>query len=103
LEFTSTVQTSMAPTLRQVKRGPNYVKNLRVDTRYDIEIDINQPTGVGENGYTSNKVNNAQNLGTTITVPVPGNFLLDTQDSVDASKLGSNSGVTFTQDRKSVV
>ncbi|WP_459446070.1 mucin-binding protein [Ligilactobacillus salivarius] len=99
LEFTSTVQTSMAPTIRQVKPDPKYVKNLRVDTRYDFEIDINQPTGVGENGYTSNKVNNAQNLGTTITVPVPGNFLLDPQASMDASKLGSNSGVTFTQDK----
>ena len=99
LEFTSVVQTSMAPTIRQVKPDPKYVKNLRVDTRYDFEIDINQPTGVGENGYTSNKVNNAQNLGTTITVPVPGNFLLDPQASMDASKLGSNSGVTFTQDK----
>ena len=99
LEFTSTVQTSMAPTIRQVKPDPKYVKNLRVDTRYDFEIDINQPTGVGEIGYTSNKVNNAQNLGTTITVPVPGNFLLDPQASMDASKLGSNSGVTFTQDK----
>lgn len=99
LEFTSTVQTSMAPTIRQVKPNPKYVKNLRVDTRYDFEIDINQHTGVGENGYTSNKVNNAQNLGTTITVPVPGNFLLDPQASMDASKLGSNSGVTFTQDK----
>ena len=99
LEFTSTVQTSMAPTIRQVKPDPKYVKNLRVDTRYDFEIDINQPTGVGENGYGSNKVNNAQNLGTTITVPVPGNFLLDPQASMDASKLGSNSGVTFTQDK----
>ena len=99
LEFTSVVQTSMTPTIRQVKPDPEYVKNLRVDTRYDFEIDINQPTGVGENGYTSNKVNNAQNLGTTITVPVPGNFLLDPQASMDASKLGSNSGVTFTQDK----
>ncbi|MCQ4117501.1 YSIRK-type signal peptide-containing protein, partial [Ligilactobacillus sp. MP3] len=99
LEFTSTVQTSMAPTIRQVKPDPKYVKNLRVDTRYDFEIDINQPTGVGENGYGSNKVNNTQNLGTTITVPVPGNFLLDPQASMDASKLGSNSGVTFTQDK----
>ncbi len=99
LEFTSTVQTSMAPTIRQVKPDPKYVKNLRVDTRYDFEIDINQPTGVGENGYGSNKVNNAQNLGTTITVPVPGNFLLDPQASMDASKLRSNSGVTFTQDK----
>ncbi|MDE1525520.1 mucin-binding protein [Ligilactobacillus salivarius] len=99
LEFTSVVQTSMAPTIRQVKPDPEYVKNLRVDTRYDFEIDINQPTGVGENGYSSNKVNNAQNLGTTITVPVPGNFLLDPQASMDASKLGSNSGVTFTQDK----
>ncbi|OQR04429.1 mucin-binding protein [Ligilactobacillus salivarius] len=99
LEFTSVVQTSMTPTIRQVKPDPKYVKNLRVDTRYDFEIDINQPTGVGENGYTSNKVNNAQNLGTTITVPVPGNFLLDPQASMDASKLGSNSGVTFTQDK----
>lgn len=99
LEFTSIVQTSMAPTIRQVKPDPEYVKNLRVDTRYDFEIDINQPTGVGENNYTSNKVNNAQNLGTTITVPVPGNFLLDPQASMDASKLGSNSGVTFTQDK----
>ena len=89
----------MTPTIRQVKPDPKYVKNLRVDTRYDFEIDINQPTGVGENGYTSNKVNNAQNLGTTITVPVPGNFLLDPQASMDASKLGSNSGVTFTQDK----
>lgn len=76
----------MAPTIRQVKPDPEYVKNLRVDTRYDFEIDINQPTGVGENGYSSNKVNNAQNLGTTITVPVPGNFLLDPQASMDASK-----------------
>lgn len=99
LEFTSVVQTSMAPTIRQVKPDPEHVKNLRVDTRYDFEIDINQPTGVGENGYSSNKVNNAQNLGTTITVPVPGNFLLDPQASMDASKLGSNSGVTFTQDK----
>lgn len=99
LEFTSVVQTSMAPTIRQVKPDPEYVKNLRVDTRYDFEIDINQPTGVGENGYSSNKVNNAQNLGTTITVPVPGNFLLDPQASMDASKLGSKSGVTFTQDK----
>mgnify|MGYP000949033662 CR=1 FL=1 len=99
LEFTSIVQTSMAPTIRQVKPDPEYVKNLRVDTRYDFEIDINQPTGVGENNYTSNKVNNAQNLGTTITVLVPGNFLLDPQASMDASKLGSNSGVTFTQDK----
>ncbi|MDV9166627.1 mucin-binding protein, partial [Ligilactobacillus salivarius] len=99
LEFTSVVQTSMTPTIRQVKPDPKYVKNLRVDTRYDFEIDINQPTGVGENGYTSNKVNNAQNLGTTIKVPVPGNFLLDPQASMDASKLGSNSGVTFTQDK----
>ena len=99
LEFTSTVQTSMTPTIRQVKPDPKYVKNLRVDTRYDFEIDINQPTGVGENGYGSNKVNNTQNLGTTITVPVPGNFLLDPQASMDASKLGSNSGVTFTQDK----
>ncbi|PHY97292.1 hypothetical protein CR166_07835 [Ligilactobacillus salivarius] len=99
LEFTSIVQTSMAPTIRQVKPDPKYVKNLRVDTRYDFEIDINQPTGVGDSGYGSNKVNNTQNLGTTITVPVPGNFLLDPQASMDASKLGSNSGVTFTQDK----
>ena len=99
LEFTSIVQTSMAPTIRQVKPDPEYVKNLRVDTRYDFEIDINQPTGVGDSGYGSNKVNNTQNLGTTITVPVPGNFLLDPQASMDASKLGSNSGVTFTQDK----
>ena len=88
LFFTTVIKSAMHPRLTQVKPDAKSVTQLQTNTTYDFELDINQVTGLQNyTSYSSNQVNSAVNLGTTITIPVPGEFVIDPTASLRASGL----------------
>lgn len=100
LYFTTIIKDSMHPTFNQAKPSPNKVTQLQTNTNYDFQLNINQPTGLqNDTSYGSNKVNSAVNMGTTITIPVPGDFLIDPDASLRASGLVPDGKTTITQEK----
>lgn len=88
LFFTTVIKSAMHPRLTQVKPDAKSVTQLQTNTTYDFELDINQVTGLqNDTSYSANQVNSAVNLGTTITIPVPGEFVIDPTASLRASDL----------------
>ena len=88
LFFTTVIKSAMHPRLTQVKPDAKSVTQLQTNTTYDFELDINQVTGLqNDTSYSANQVNSAVNLGTTITIPVPGEFVIDPTASLRASGL----------------
>ena len=100
LYFTTIIKDSMHPTFNQVKPSPNKVTQLQTNTNYDFQLNINQTTGLqNDTSYGSNKVNSAVNMGTTITIPVPGDFVIDPDASLRASGLVPDGKTTITQEK----
>ena len=98
LYYTTIIKDSMHPTFNQAKPSPNKVTQLQTNTNYDFQLNINQTTGIqNDTSYSANKVNNAVNMGTKITIPVPGDFLIDTDASLRASGLVPDGKTTITQ------
>ena len=88
LFFTTVIKSAMHSRLTQVKPDAKSVTQLQTNTTYDFELDINQVTGLqNDTSYSANQVNSAVNLGTTITIPVPGEFVIDPTASLRASGL----------------
>ena len=99
LYFTTIIKDSMHPTFKQAKPSPNKVTQLQTNTNYDFQLNINQPTGIqNDTSYCANKVNSAVNMGTTITIPVPGDFLIDPDASLRASGVPDGK-TTITQEK----
>lgn len=66
---------------------------------YNFVYDMGENDGLVHDGsYMANVVNSAVNYGTTITIPVPENFLLNQEASDKANKERGLTGFTMTQD-----
>ena len=66
---------------------------------YNFVYDMGENSGMVHDGtYMAGVVNSAVNYGTTITIPVPENFLLNQEVSDKANKERGLTGFTMTQD-----
>ena len=66
---------------------------------YNFVYDMGENSGMVHDGtYMAGDVNSAVNYGTTITIPVPENFLLNQEVSDKANKERGLTGFTMTQD-----
>ena len=76
------IAPEMAPTFSRIVPSGNH--EIYPNTDYTYELNLNETGGVEKGiSYSSGQANSAVNSGTTITVPVPPDFVLnDTQTAV---------------------
>ena len=77
--FTQVIKPSASPTA-PTRTNPNTtVTSVLPDTNYVYTFAVNEADGVLDDGYKSGQVNSAANYGgTTVTIPVPAGFVLNT-------------------------
>ncbi|KIS03161.1 MBG domain-containing protein [Paucilactobacillus wasatchensis] len=97
--FTQIIQPSMDPTgTTRLHPDTGVVTDLLPDTDYVYQFSVNEADGVYNDGYTTAKVNSAANYGgTTVTIPTPTGFVLDSDLTNQLNGYTSSSGTTITQ------
>ncbi|GFZ26355.1 hypothetical protein LCB40_02350 [Lactobacillus corticis] len=91
--FTATITPGASP---KITRSPSSLTGVKTNTDYTYTLNINEANGVSDTtSYPSNRVNSADNYGTTITVPVPDSFKLDETATNTANNF--TDGTTITQ------
>ncbi len=94
--FTQTITPSAALSTPSRTYPKTTISAVLPNTDYVYNISVNEADGVLDDGYKSAVVNSAANYGgTTITIPVPSGFVLNS--SLTTSLNGYTDGTTFTQ------
>lgn len=98
--FTQVIKPEMNPTsLVRIAPTTQQAPAISVNTDYTYQININETSGVGNNGYSSNQVNSAVNYGTVIRIPVPTGFTLNEAETRNRNQFVNGDKTTITQPR----
>lgn len=77
VSFTQIINPEMHPNFQRIVPDKN-TSNVYANTDYTYELDLNETSGINKgNTFPSGQANNAVNWGTTITIPVPPDFVLN--------------------------
>lgn len=77
VSFTQIINPEMHPNFQRIVPDKNTSK-VYANTDYTYELDLNETSGINKgNTFPSGQANNAVNWGTTITIPVPPDFVLN--------------------------
>ena len=98
ITFTQTIKPTINPS-QPVRLYPDStVDSLLPNVDYVYSFSVNEADGVLDDGGTTNQVNAAANYGgTTVTIPVPAGFVLDTSRTNDLNAITSDSKTQITQ------
>lgn len=95
LAITQTITPQMAPSFGRTKPQSS-AKLLFPNTDYTYELKIGETSGVATgNDYGSDLINSAVNTSTTITIPVPAGFTLNSAQTATVNSF--TDGTTITQ------
>ena len=94
LNITQVISPEMNPTFKRII--PNsQISEVYNNTDYTYELRINETDGIQKGiSYASGQVNNAVNWGTTITIPVPPDFVLNTDRTAIVNNFKRNGDQT---------
>ena len=94
LNITQVISPEMNPTFKRIV--PNsQISKVYNNTDYTYELSINETTGIQKGiSWASGQVNNAVNWGTTITIPVPPDFVLNTDQTAIVNDFKRNGDQT---------
>lgn len=94
LNITQVISPEMNPTFKRIM--PNsQISEVYNNTDYTYELSINETTGIQKGiSWASGQVNNAVNWGTTITIPVPPDFVLNTDQTAIVNDFKRNGDQT---------
>lgn len=77
VSFTQIINPEMHPNFQRIVPDKN-TSNVYANADYTYELDLNETSGINKgNTFPSGQANNAVNWGTTITIPVPPDFVLN--------------------------
>ena len=90
VSFVQVIEPEMAPTFKRVIPHDD-VHEVYPNVDYTYEFDANETVGRNKgNSWSSPRINDAVNWGTTITIPVPEGFVLNTERTALANHFGVN-------------
>lgn len=96
--FTQVIKPDIKPTsLVRIAPTTQQSPAISVNTDYTYQITINETSGVGTNGYSSNQINSAVNYGTVIRIPVPEGFTLNEAATMERNDFVNGDKTTITQ------
>lgn len=96
--FTQVIKPDIKPTsLVRIAPTTQQSPAISVNTDYTYQITINETSGVGNNGYSSNQINSAVNYGTVIRIPVPEGFTLNEAATMERNDFVNGDKTTITQ------
>ena len=94
VSFTQVVAPEMAPTFKRVVPNTD-ISAIYPNTDYTYELDLNETDGINKGiSYSSGQANNVVNSGTTITVPVPPDFVLNEDRTAKANNFDRQGDTT---------
>ena len=97
VSFAQVIEPEMAPTFKRVIPHDD-VHEVYPNVDYTYEFDANETVGRNKgNSWASPRINDAVNWGTTITIPVPEGFVLNTERTALANHFGVNEKTFITQ------
>lgn len=97
LNITQVISPEMSPTFKRILPSSK-ISEVYNNTDYTYELRINETDGIQKGiSYASGQVNNAVNWGTKITIPVPPDFVLNTDQTAivnDFKRKGDQTTIT---------